>query len=121
MNTIQRLAAGILLILVVQGCGSPAPPSYGSEDGKKIALLIEDLNEKKGNTVESKKLFVSVPANLVRLGQFSFDVKGSPSVTGTTATATLAVRTEGGEDKGQQQWTFEKVGENWRIKTAPLP
>jgi hypothetical protein len=130
MERIMRLlAAGLFtaLALVVFGCAlTPRPPDYGGEDGGKIARLVDDLNDD-ANTVPKLKAAFAAGTPVGRkeakaYPQYRFEMKGNPSVTGDTATATIEVcrhsATEGGRD---MQWTFVKEGDRWRIRSAPLP
>jgi hypothetical protein len=56
------------------------------------------------------------------MGKFGYTVVGKPTVSGTTATAKVRVDpASGGATVGEVEWTFEKEGEKWKIKSAPLP
>ena len=111
------------------GCGSstPAGPSYGSPDGRKIAELIDKLNDDKGMAARVKQLFASgvtlSSAELKKIWTIFYEVKGEPVVTGDTATATIAMRSESASsaDLGTKEWAFVKEGDKWKIKSAPLP
>jgi hypothetical protein len=119
----------ILLSGVVVGCSSTPPtgPTYGSEDGRKISVLVSELNDVKSLPDRYKKLFATgvtlSPADRKKLDTIAYEVKGSPTVTGDTATATIAMRSESASsaDLGTKEWTFAKEGDQWKIKTAPLP
>ncbi len=125
--------SGILLALVavvfaVPGCGSNGsngPPAldFGSEDGKKIAELVSDLNEAKATAQKFKTLFVApAPSNWKTYEALNFDVVGKPKVDGTQATAKVKIRSDADQaEKGEKEWAFAKEGDKWKIKSAPLP
>ncbi len=120
-----RLFGSILLLAVVSvgaGCsGKPTPPSYGSEDGRAIAILVEDVNEKKSNTLELKPLFEGNPPAIRELSKFSYEVTGSPTVSGSTATSQVKILHEGtGDEIAKVEWSFTKAGDKWKVKSAPL-
>lgn len=117
-------AFGLVIVVFALGCGgSPKPPTYGSEEGKKIAVLVEDLNEARADGKQFKQLFSgSAPTDWKKYSSFLYDVEGHPTVNGDTATARVKIRADGdGSDKGSQEWTFVKAGDGWKIKTAALP
>lgn len=108
------------------GCGgnrpSP-PPDYGSEDGLKIAKLIDEFNEAKAEPAVFKKQFAgAAPANWKDYEKHAYvAVVGSAKIDGSTATTTVTVRNEvSNQPVGDLAWTFAKVGDAWKIKTAPL-
>jgi hypothetical protein len=112
-----------LSIALVPGCGNtPTPPSYGSEDGKKIAELIADFNDSMADVKKFQTIFIIKPAKTNKeYGRYMYDVSGSPSVSGEQATAKIKVTQDNGKDKGVVDWTFVKQGDKWKIKEAPLP
>jgi len=121
--------AGLLLPVLATGCGSPKPagPSYGSPDGRKIAELIDKLNDDKSVAARLKQLLASgatlSAADQKKIWTIFYEVKGEPVITGDTATARIAMRSESASsaDLGEKEWTFVKEGENWKIKSCPLP
>lgn len=112
-------------VAVQSGCGGAQGPSYGSEDGRKIALLLSEV----GDTTDAKRLasyFVKTAAptkaDYDRFTSHYFDLAGNPSVRGNTATAKVKIRHQGtGKDTGPVEWSFVKEGDTWKIKSAPLP
>ncbi|MDY3553346.1 hypothetical protein R5W24_002447 [Gemmata sp. JC717] len=129
MPPARRLIPLALLgaVMLVPGCGAssgtPRMPDYGSEDGLKIALVVSEFNDAKNNQTKFKNSFAeSPPANWKQYEKYSFRVKqGSPKVNGTTATATVTIHNESNfEAVGTQEWSFVKVGDTWKLKTAPI-
>jgi hypothetical protein len=113
----------LLSASLVLGCGGTyRPPSYGSEEGRNIALFMEEFNEAISDARRFQNSFADKPTQPMKVySQFMYDVVGSPSIQGDQATAKIQIRTEGGQDKGSLEWTFVKQGDKWKIKNAPLP
>jgi hypothetical protein len=107
------------------GCGGAdvKPLDMGGPDGDKISALIEEVNEGIGSAKEVESLFVKgTKPDTRKMGKFGYTVVGKPTVSGTTATAKVRVDpASGGATVGEVEWTFEKEGEKWKIKSAPLP
>jgi hypothetical protein len=115
-----------LLLAAVLGCrggASTKPLNMGSEDGQKIALVIEDMNDAKGDARKLTALFVPAakPDAPKKFGPYAFYVVGKPSVSGTTATCKVRIDRADGTQAGETEWSFEKAGDAWKIKSAPLP
>jgi hypothetical protein len=118
------LALALLAGLVgCRGADAPAPPGYGSEDGQQIARLVDELNEAKPDPGKLKKLYPGAPAGATKqYDPYRYEVTGQPAVSGDTATAQIRiVKDTDGQERGTKEWTFEKVGGAWKVKTAPLP
>ena len=118
-----RLA--LLTVLFAAGCGSSAVPmpDYGSDEGLKIAQLVSEFNDTRGAPAKFKKMFAAAPpAALKAFEKYVYEVEvGSPRVEGTTATATVRLLKEADNSVvTTKEWTFSKVGDGWKIKTAPL-
>jgi tetrahydromethanopterin S-methyltransferase subunit H len=125
---IRRLLPTVVLGLTLAaavGCDSkPKTEQVFSGDAQGVALLIEEMNDARGNPKRANTLFVkgSVPANLRKYVSFAFYIVGKPQVNGAEATAEVSVQSEReGKEVGKQTWTFVKDGEAWKIKSAPLP
>jgi hypothetical protein len=112
-------------LFVIHGCSgnSSKLPDMGGEEGAKVALVIEDLNEIKHNAKRVSELFASksgVPDSK-KLNQFVFYVKGKPTVTGSTATCMVLIEKNDGTVAGELEWSFENVSGRWLIKSALMP
>lgn len=98
-------------------------PDFGSEEGLKIAQAVSEFNDAKNSQLKFKKSFAeSPPANWKQYDKYSFQVKqGSPKVDGVNATATVTIHNESNfEVVATKEWTFVKVGDAWKLKTAPI-
>ena len=114
----------LAVIFIYGGCTSnPGPVDMGGEDGSKVALLVEDLNEVKHSAKKMADCFTSKPDAAVakKLNTMTFYVKGKPTVNGTTATCNIQVEKQDGTPLGEIEWNFEKLADAWKIKSAPLP
>jgi hypothetical protein len=47
-------------------------------------------------------------------------VKGTPKISGESATCTVGVEKNDGSPVGDFEWELEKKGDTWKIKKAPL-
>ncbi len=100
----------------------PGSVDLGGEEGNKVASAVEELNEVKHNPKKSAEFFVKQEsANAKKLNQFTYYVAGKPVISGSTATCKILIERANGTAVGDQEWTFEKVADRWKIKSAPLP
>jgi hypothetical protein len=112
------------LVLAVGCSGGASQLDLGGKDGEKIASIVEDLNEIKHNSKKMVDCFVSKQAvpDAKKFNQLAFYIVGKPNVTGSTATCKVLVeKAAAGTALGEQEWTFEKVADGWKIKSAPVP
>lgn len=122
----RRMSSIVLLVATVlaTGCKEKSKTqTLGGEEATKVALLIEEVNEAAGNPKKVEALFAtgSAPSDAQKLTKYGFTIVGKPTVNGTTGTATVRIDSAEGQKLGEQEWTFEKEGDKWKIKTAPLP
>ncbi len=116
----------VLLALTACGCGSSPSDSkagldLGGADATAVATLVEDMNDAKGNAKKVAAMFVKGAApDAKKFNSYDFYIVGKPTVTGTDATCKVRVDAAKGT-KGEQDWTFVKEGDKWKIKAAPLP
>ncbi len=117
------LTSFVLLLLTIGCSDSNKTIDMGGEDGSQVALLIEDLNETKHNAKKVVDSFVSkqVTPDVKKLNQLTFYVMGKPAVNGSSATCKVQIEKSDSTPLGEQDWQFEKVGDKWKIKAAPLP
>ncbi|MBY0456054.1 MAG: nuclear transport factor 2 family protein [Gemmataceae bacterium] len=126
MHRLSATAVALTAVaaLALAGCGDKPPqaPDMGGEDGKKVAALVEDLNDA-SSPKKFDALFApgSKPSNPKAYAQHTFSVAGKPAVSGATATCKVRVDTTAGAPKGEVEWAFAKDGDKWQIKSAPLP
>ena len=125
MNIRQATRFLFIVILCSAGCSSSTPSSVdmGGEEGTKVAVLVEDINEAKGDEKKMSPLFVTKPtaADAKKFNQLSFYVTGKPTVTGSNATCKVTIEKQDGTPQGVQEWSFEKIASAWKIKSALLP
>lgn len=120
-----RFIGGIIVCVVLVGC-SQKSGSVGSlnDAAQGISETLELLNEFRGDNKKTASLFAqgtSVPDGN-KLSKYSFSLRGSHSIDGTSATLKVAIYDESaGKDLGEFDWTFEKDGQRWKIKSLQLP
>jgi hypothetical protein len=115
-----------VLLAGLVGCGSStqAPPDYGTQDGLEIAKVIDSVNDDKSSGRRFPGLFAggNLPRDYKQFSRYDFSLDGNPNVSGTTATATVKMRSEStSDDVGAKEWAFVKEGNAWKIRSAPLP
>jgi len=121
-----RSLGWISACLLVMGCGDGTGDNkaldLGGPEASAIATLVEDLNDAVTSNKKLDALFVkgSTPTDLKKLAKLSFYISGKPSVNGTNATCKVRIDDAAGKTLGEPEWSFEKVGDKWKIKTAPL-
>ncbi len=125
MSPKSKLLVVLLVALFVCGCSSQNTGlvDMGGEEGSKIALLVEDLNEVKHNSKKVADSFSAKPspADAKKLNNMTFYIKGKPAVNGSSATCSVQVEKQDGTPMGDVEWSFEKQADVWKIKSAPLP
>jgi hypothetical protein len=114
-------AAMLLLPLWLAGCGgSPAATS-----DQMLRGLISAVHGAAFQTGSFQALFVAgeapKDAERARYTKYTFEIKSS-SVSGDAATITVVVRDlKDNKELGETEWTAAKVGNEWKLKSAPLP
>jgi len=117
-----RGGAVLLLLAVVAGCpkAERERPTTFPDKGQVEALVL-NLNP---DPEEFPRFFTddAVPSDSRREQYGEYSLKPtSVSVDGESATVTVEFQDENGTVVGEQEWTAVKVGDEWRLKTAPLP
>lgn len=107
------------------GCGgesNPTPLDFGGPDATAIAVVIEEMNEAIGSVKKLDQLVIKKPTDMKKLTKYSYSIVGKPTVSGTTATATVRLEEmKNSANSVEQNWEFEKVGDKWKVKTLVLP
>lgn len=117
----------VVLTGLFVGCGSSTGPSYGGEEGRKIAQLVDALIDDRSDIRRTSAHFAQgsspKPEEWKKLAPFSFELVGNPSITGTDATAKVRVvyDSDHSKEKGEVEWKFRKEGDKWKIVSAPIP
>jgi hypothetical protein len=123
---VRKAFIGMVLFTtaMVFGCGSPPPAeplNMGGEDGSAIATIIEDFNDAITSQKKLSALFASgaKQPEMSKLTGLSFSIVGKPTVTGGSAKAQVLIE-KAGQKVAEATWSFEKAGDKWKIKEAPL-
>ncbi len=120
------LVVGACLSMV--GCSCNNTIDQVENEDTLVMQLAGSISDAAGDKEALDKLFVTpadVPpeADWDRYRKAQFRVKdNAPDISGDTATMVVIVEdVVTGDALGEQTWTAERVGEEWRLKTAPLP
>jgi len=122
----DRLIIGLiqsfLLVLILMGCSQQKNLNMGSEEGKLVADVVDNLNEFKSTEAKLALLLVrpGVLPSSDKVGLLEFYIVGKPTIDGDSAKTTVSISKLGGLDSKEQQWSFKKVDGNWKIENAPL-
>lgn len=118
----SRLVVLWLLVVVAQGCGQGEPTMTETE---RVSGLVVNLSDVAADPQQFKSLFVegAAPAESQRLWLSKHNCDAtSVKISGNSASIAVVARDVGtGKVLGEAQWTAEKVGEQWKLKSAPLP
>ena len=121
-------------LLLAAGCGGETAMP-GSEPAEKVAAVVTSLNDAAGDETAFSTFFVDGNAPEDRSSYYSAAIEliGVPEVNGDDATAMVRISKSAIEAEGQGAlkteevgdgevtWTLTKVGEEWKLKDAPLP
>ena len=118
---------GSLVLCSLVGCMGDNRPTVWTGDDKAISELIDDWKDvDKTDTAAAAAIFTKdaqpTVAQLKAYQNYNIMHNGPPKVSGTAAT--MPVLAYSLKKKGEPtplDWTFEKEGEAWKIKAAPLP
>ena len=123
MNRVFGIGA-IALLGVVLGCGTKAVDGGTSRvETVQITAVIASLTDSVQDPAKFAKLWVTPPdaAAAAKYKDYLYYANGAPSVSGTTAKCKLKLEKPAGTVAGEPEWEFEKSGDTWKIKAAPLP
>lgn len=118
----RRLA--LFLCLALNACNGPRGPGALHDEAKGISETLDLLNDYRGDAKKCALIFVTgtkIP-DAKTMSRYSFSLRGSHSASGTNATLPVVVYDEStGQEVGSFDWTFEKDGGRWKIKSLQLP
>src|SRR5215469_6971435 len=122
-----HLLAALGVAVAAAGCSGGQPEFTISPDEMAISDLVDALNDGADKPAKAALLFAkgaAPDANQMKLYKnYTYNLTNRPDVGGAEVTAPIRVTTI--KDKVQksttQDWTFEKDGAGWKIKSAPLP
>src|SRR5262245_9812499 len=115
-----RLMLLFLVAFPSIGCGRQDKTStYGGEDGKKIADLVGDFDDLTSRPKHFEEAFVAGAAPKGAAAKkyigHQFTLVGTPTVTGDTGKATVAIeKSATGTKLGEKSWEFAKVAGTWK-------
>lgn len=125
----KRIAAfgGWILAVafVTSGCGSGQPQIVANTEESLVKQAVSAVAEYKRDAKQFRTLFAegAAPDEAARnrFEPYMF-YAASADVSGNTATADVQFEVLAtGELLGPVQWTLEKVGEKWKVKTFAMP
>jgi hypothetical protein len=123
-NRTPILYFGLFLCLALAACSGRGRVGSLSDEAKGISESLDLLNDYRGDPKKCEQLFVAgttLPDARV-LSKYTFSLRGSQSASGTTVTLPVMVYDEtAGQEVGVFDWTFEKDGGRWKIKSLQLP
>ena len=124
----KTLPLVIIGLLAVTGCSRSAkqdgPPV---QDTAVLRNLVTQMGDASRGSDSFKAFFAkdaAVPADAERVKYSSlyFNSVGDASIKGDSAVVKVRVTNdESSTPLGQVDWTFVKEGEQWKLKSAPLP
>lgn len=125
MRTLTALVLGAALAALAGCGGTTAQPPDAKDDGAQVAALVDRMNDESNTTARLKDSFATgsqIDKKLTKAyPQYRYELKSPATVSGTTATATVAMEKHSGGGASEKEWTFVKEGDKWKIKSAPLP
>ncbi len=123
MSQLIRFGSVALLALMV-GCGTKAVDGGTSQvENVQVTAVITSLTDSAQDPAKFAKLWVTPPdaATAAKYKDYLYYANGAPAVSGTTAKCKLKLEKPAGTVAGEPEWEFEKSGDTWKIKAAPLP
>jgi hypothetical protein len=125
LNCQRWLWVGMLLGICCAGCGESASGVPEASDATLIEGVVSSLPDRAQSADLFKSIFVAgnVPPDASRqqIGGSQLTLSTPPSIADTTATASVLFRSPNGEESGPVTWEFSKEGNEWKVKSAPVP
>ena len=124
MNRLTSIFLAAVIAPVVMGCGTRA--KVGDADlvnRTQISAVVVSLTDAVQDPAKFGKLWVTPPdaATAAKYKEYLYYSGGQPSLSGTTAKIKMKLEKPAGTVAGEPEWEFEKSGDTWKIKSAPLP
>lgn len=114
----------IALLAAAVGCGGK-PTVGGAEqvDATQVSNLVTSLTDQVQDPAKFSKLWVTPPdsATAAKYKDYLYYLGEKPVVAGTTAKVKIKLEKPAGTVVSEPEWEFEKSGDAWKIKSAPLP
>lgn len=123
----SRLMAAAAVVIASAGCGGgDIGTPKATEQDHVSGALISALEDRKDSVRNLAGMFVagSAPAavELKKYAKYSFVPAGPAVIDGGTASVKVRVldaKTD--QEVGRADWTLQKEGVEWKLKSAPLP
>jgi hypothetical protein len=125
-NWMNRIFCILSLAIMASAMGCGGKPSVGGTetvDATQVSNTISGLTDAAQDPAKLGKLFVTAPdaATAAKYKDYLYYQGAKPTVTGTTAKVKMRLEKPAGTLAGEPEWEFEKAGDVWKIKSAPLP
>src|SRR5262249_3608763 len=123
---VRNLVLSLAVVFPLAGCGDSLPPQVSTEE-RAIELLIDNWNNAKNDPKKATEYFAKSAgppeAELKKYRQYTFSMTNRPSASGSSVTLPIEITTVQAKPQSTTKidWTLEKEGDVWRIKSAPLP
>ena len=120
-------ALGLLLLGPLAGCQDQPRPTVWTGDNKAVSEVVDDWKDvDESNNVAATALFAKdaqpTAAQLKALRGYNVMHNGPPKIAGESATMpVLLYPRKAKAEPTPIDWSFQKEGEAWKIKAAPLP
>jgi hypothetical protein len=122
MNRLMSFAL-VLGLGLMSGCGTKAVDGgKPTVDVAQLTSIVTGLGDAARDPAKFSKLWVTPPdaATAAKYTGYLYYAGGAPSVSGTTAKIKMKLEKPAGTVAGEPEWEFEKAGDTWKIKSAPL-
>ena len=110
--------------MMICGCGG-SKQQYASGEEAAVQEAISNFSDSRGTAESLAALFVegAVPdAATLKLFEPYMPSASGVSISGNLATVEVEFEELAtGNIMGPTEWTLEKLGENWKIRTCPMP
>jgi hypothetical protein len=110
---------------LLSGCGNSVQEGYHPSEDQKAIVPIGEFNDFKGRPQQFNSVFAPgaapAAAEQARYKRFEYNPK-TPKLSGDTGIVPVTVsESKSGKVVGEVEWNVVKIGEEWKIKDAPLP
>lgn len=124
--SLPRILVGLISLILIAGCAEK-PVGVNAELTPDQIAISETINLLKDarSPKKFKELFVGgkAPAKISKFQEKFidiFDAAAAIQVNGNTANVEVMLIDSVADTETPKQWVFEKEGEAWKIKSAPL-
>jgi hypothetical protein len=115
----------VVAFSLAAGCGGPSGAAASPEEARVLSFItsVPDFAGSPRTFVKDFTKGAAPPkAQLARYRGYNIDVVDGPDVAGETARATVKfLEASTDREAGTADWTLVREGEDWKLKSAPLP